>query len=39
MGTLIQKASDIENKYEELRGGAKETDSVSQNDESMNTVG
>ena len=36
MGTLIQKVSDIENKYTELKSRAKVSDSVCQIDESMN---
>ena len=38
MGTLIQKVSDIKNKYGEFRASAKDTDSVCQNDKSMNTA-
>ena len=37
-GTLVQKVSDIENKYEELRGKAMDVDADSACEDSMNTA-
>ena len=38
IGTLVQKVSDIENKYEELRGKAMDEDADSVCEDSMNTA-